>query len=234
MAQDTQVTLCGYVAKEPMFKTFGNGTSFAKFRMAFTDRRRDRQTGEWSDGGTTFLAVKCFRRLAENVAGSLRKGEPVMVSGRMYTHEYTSADGQKRSELQVDASSIGHDLNRGVAIFSRTRKAAGGTALEAAAGAPADMAEAEGYGSDDAAPGGLDPLDAADVADSGLTDGDVTDGDVTDSEVTDAEATGGEAGVVAGGVVDESAVAEFAKQLDESLPGEEDAAPAEEQKVGAG
>lgn len=228
MAQDTQVTLCGYVAKEPMFKTFDNGTSFAKFRMAFTERRRDRQTGEWSDGATTFLAVKCFRRLAENVAGSLRKGEPVMVSGRMYTHEYTSADGQKRSELQVDASSIGHDLNRGVAIFSRTRKAAGGTALEAAAaGSPADAADAENYGSDDAAPGGPDPLDAAEVA---------------DSEVADTEVAHSEAGTATDGVVDESAVAEFAKQLDESLPGEEgaglpgegDAAPAEGQKVGAG
>jgi single-strand DNA-binding protein len=234
MAQDTQVTLCGYVAKEPMFKTFDNGTSFAKFRMAFTERRRDRQTGEWSDGATTFLAVKCFRRLAENVAGSLRKGEPVMVSGRMYTHEYTSGDGQKRSELQVDASSIGHDLNRGVAIFSRTRKAAGGTALEAAAAGPAgpaDAAEAEDYGSD-AAPGGLDPLDAAGVADS----------DVPDTEVADTEVAGSETGTAAGGVVDESAVAEFAKELDESLPGERgaalpgegDAAPAEGQKVGAG
>jgi single-strand DNA-binding protein len=220
MAQDTQVTLCGYVAKEPMFKTFGNGTSFAKFRMAFTERRRDRQTGEWSDGATTFLAVKCFRRLAENVAGSLRKGEPVMVSGRMYTHEYTSADGQKRSELQVDASSIGHDLNRGVAIFSRTRKAAGGTALEAAAaGAPADASGAEDYDGDDAAPGGLDPLDAADVA---------------DAEVADREVADDGAGAAAGGVVDESAVAEFAKQLDESLPGDGDAAPAEAQKVAAG
>jgi single-strand DNA-binding protein len=212
MAQDTQVTLCGYVAKEPMFKTLGNGTSFAKFRMAFTERRRDRQSGEWSDGATTFLGVKCFRRLAENVAGSLRKGEPVLVSGRMYTHEYTGDDGQKRSELQVDASSIGHDLNRGVAIFSRTRKAAGGTALQAAAAAAQpDVEDSETYGSDDA-PAGLDPLAAEEVA----------------------EAADTEAGTAADGVVDEGAVAEFAKQLDESLPGEGDAAPAEGQKVGAG
>lgn len=208
MSQDTQVTLCGYVAKEPMFKTLESGASFAKFRMAFTERRRDRQTGEWSDGATTFLGVKCFRRLAENVAGSLRKGEPVMVSGRMYTHEYTSADGQKRSELQVDASSIGHDLNRGVAIFSRTRKAAGGTALESAAAATADADDPEGYGSDGAAAMGPDPLETADVAGAG--------------------------GTPAGAVVDESAVAEFAKQLDESLPGGPEEAQADGEKVGAG
>jgi single-strand DNA-binding protein len=211
MAQDTQVTLCGYVAKEPMFRTLQSGASFATFRMAFTERRRDRQTGEWSDGATTFLGVKCFRRLAENVAGSLRKGEPVMVSGRMYTHEYTSADGQKRSELQVDASSIGHDLNRGVAIFSRTRKAAGGTALQsaAAAAASADVEEAEGYGNDGAAPDGLDPLEAAELADT-------------------------RAGTAAGAVVDESAVAEFARQLDEALPVGQDAPLAEGEKASAG
>lgn len=208
MSQDTQVTLCGYVAKEPMFKTLESGASFAKFRMAFTERRRDRQTGEWSDGATTFLGVKCFRRLAENVAGSLRKGEPVMVSGRMYTHEYTGADGQKHSELQVDASSIGHDLNRGVAIFSRTRKAAGGTALESAAAAPADAEDPEGYRSEGTAAMGPDLLETAGVASAG--------------------------GTPAGAVVDESAVAEFAKQLDESLPGGQEAALADGEKVSAG
>ena len=189
MAQDTHVTLCGYVAKEPMFKKLDSGASFAKFRIAFTERRRDRQTGEWSDGATTFLGVKCFRRLAENVAGSLRKGEPVLVSGRLYTHEFTGADGQQRSELQVDASSIGHDLNRGVAIFSRTRKAAGGTALEsAAAAASADAEEAAAYGSEDAGPAGPDPLAALEVADP-------------------------DGAAAADAVVDENAVAEFAKQL---------------------
>jgi single-strand DNA-binding protein len=196
---DAQVTLCGYVAKEPMFMKLRSGASFAKFRIAFTDRRRDRSTGEWSDGTTTFLGVQCWRTLAENVAGSLRKGEPVMVRGRLYTREFKSGDGQERSELQVDASSIGHDLNRGVAIFSRTRKAAGGTALESAeAQASPETEGAELDGGEGADSAVLDPVDAAGAADA------------ADAAADD------------GAIVDDNAVAEFAKQLDESLPGEQE------------
>jgi single-strand DNA-binding protein len=181
MANDAQVTLCGYVAKEPTFKTLASGASFANFRIAFTERRRNRQTGEWSDGDTTFLGVKCFRTLAENVMGSLHRGEPVMVRGRLFTRTFTGADGQERSEVQVDASAIGHDLSRGVAIFSRTRKAARGTA-------PAGDGAAVSLATDEAEPG--------------------------DDEGAEAPVLGDDA------VVDESAVAEFAKQIEESLPGE--------------
>jgi single-strand DNA-binding protein len=205
MANDAQVTLCGYVAKEPAFKTLASGASFANFRIAFTERRRNRQTGEWSDGDTTFLGVKCFRTLAENVVGSLHKGEPVMVRGRLFTRKFTGADGQERSEMQVDASSVGHDLSRGVAIFSRTRKAARGSA-PGGDGAAASLAteEAELGGNE----GG--PAQALDHVDE----------DAVDAAVADAE------DVQAGGdaVVDEDAVAEFAKEIEESLPGEPAAA----------
>ena len=46
--------------------------------------------------------------------------------------------GAPRTAVEVDASSIGHDLTRGVAHFSRTRRAPGETAAESAeAQAPA-------------------------------------------------------------------------------------------------
>ena len=122
MIIDSHVDLAGFVASEPAFKRLENGTSTAKLRVAYTERRFNRDTGEWADGPTSFVTVLCWRTLADNVAISLRKGEPVMVRGRLRVREYEGKDGSRGTETEIDASSIGHDLSRGVAHFSRTRR----------------------------------------------------------------------------------------------------------------
>jgi single-strand DNA-binding protein len=201
MINNAQVTLCGYVATDPRFKQHDSGHSSTRFRVAITERRKDQQTGEWSDGPTTFMDVSCWRGLARNAASSLRKGEPVIVRGRLRKREFTDSAGKERSEIEVDASSIGHDLTRGVAIFSRTRKSPGGTAAEQAEAQSAEAAE-----------GVL--ADGGPVAEAGAVAAGGTGGGTE---------AGGDAGPAAGdgGLVDETAVAEFARQLDESLPSEE-------------
>lgn len=195
MINEAQICFSGFVASEPVFKQHGSGVTSAKMRVAYTERRRSRESGEWSDGPTTFLTVLCWRTLAENVARSLRKGEPVMVRGRLQVRRYQGTDGQWRQTVEVDASSVGHDLSRGVALFARTRKAAGETAAEIAAGLPVTPA---------ASRDGAGPVDAASPA-AGITAG-------------AGDPAGG--GDPAGAVIDESAVAEFAAELDETLPGE--------------
>jgi single-stranded DNA-binding protein len=64
------------------------------------------------------------------VAVCLRKGEPVLVRGRLRVREYEGKEGASRIAVEVEASSVGHDLSRGVAHFSRTRRAPGETAAE--------------------------------------------------------------------------------------------------------
>jgi single-strand DNA-binding protein len=188
MMNDAQICLSGFVASEPVFKKHETGALSAKLRVAYTERRWSRKTGEWSDGPTTFLTVVCWRKLAENVALCLRKGEPVMVRGRLQIRRFQNEEGAWRQVVEVDATSVGHDLNRGVAHFSRTRKAAGETAAELAAGLAVT------------ARGGGEDLGQEGAADAGPVD-----------------ETGEHAPAPAGDVVDESAVAEFARQLDESL-----------------
>jgi len=130
MINDANIDLAGFVASEPSFKLLDNGTSTAKLRVAYTERRFNRETGEWGDGPTSFVTVLCWRTLADNVAVCLRKGEPVLVRGRLRVREYQDTEGRPRAVTEVDASSIGHDLSRGVAHFSRTRRAPGETAAE--------------------------------------------------------------------------------------------------------
>lgn len=130
---EAQVVLAGYVAREPKFRTTHNGYSYTSLRVGYTPRRMDRDSGEWSDGGTSFVTVFCWRRLADNVATCVRKGDPVLVKGKLQVRPYTDKDGAKRVAVEVEASSIGHDLNRGVANFQRAQRPTGETALERAA-----------------------------------------------------------------------------------------------------
>jgi single-strand DNA-binding protein len=147
------------------------------------------------DGPTSFVTVLCWRTLADNVAVCLRKGEPVLVRGRLRVREYESKDGSRGTETEVDASSIGHDLSRGVAHFSRTRRAPGETAAESAE-APAAEQSQDGEEQDRPAdPDGDGP--AAGPA-----------GDKAAGEVG-----------AAGGVLDDGAVAEFASEMSRSLEG---------------
>ena len=130
MINDAQVVMAGFVASAPSFRRTTRGTSTAKLRVAYTPRHIDRETGEWADGETSFVTVLCYRTLADNVAVCLRKGEPVLVRGRLRVRPFQDKEGAPRIAVEVDAQSVGHDLNRGVAHFSRTHRAAGETAAE--------------------------------------------------------------------------------------------------------
>jgi single-strand DNA-binding protein len=146
MINDANIDLAGFVASEPTFKLLDSGTSTARLRVAYTERRFNRETSEWGDGPTSFVTVLCWRTLADNVAMCLRKGEPVLVRGRLRVREYQDKEGASRSVTEVEASSIGHDLSRGVAHFSRTRRAPGESAAENAEAPAAPSHDSEALG----------------------------------------------------------------------------------------
>ncbi len=136
MINEAQVFLAGYVAREPKFRVTGNGVSMASLRVGYTPRRVDRESGEWADMASSFVTVICWRGLADNVATCLRKGEPVLVKGRLQVRPYDK-DGVSRLAVEIEASSVGYDLARGVANFQRSRRSPGETALgRQAAGDP--------------------------------------------------------------------------------------------------
>jgi single-strand DNA-binding protein len=133
MFNEAQVSLTGYVATDPWSTTVGDNIPKLSMRVAWTPRRRDRASGEWIDGNTSYLTVICWRKLADNVATCLRKGDPVVVKGRLEVRTYDDKEGVARTAVEVEANSIGHDLCRGVAKFQRVRPQTGKTADELAA-----------------------------------------------------------------------------------------------------
>ena len=119
---ETMVTVVGNVVSDPTLRVTTSGAKVTSFRLASTERRFDRGTGGWRDGDTTFWQVSCWRRAAENVADSLAKGQPVVVHGRVRERGY-EVEGQRRTSLEIDATTVGHDLSRGVARFRRAAPA---------------------------------------------------------------------------------------------------------------
>jgi single-strand DNA-binding protein len=106
-------------------------TPFTTFRMASTRRWFDRERGTWVDGRTEWFTVKAWRGAARNVAESLRKGDPVLVHGRLSTDEWSTADGEPRTSLVLDAIAIGPDLAYGTARYARTVHTSGGAGDDA-------------------------------------------------------------------------------------------------------
>lgn len=119
---DAHVHLNGNVGGDVEYRN--NSVPVASFRLANTPRVR--KSGEWVDGHTTWLTVTCFRALATNAAASLRRGDPVLVSGRLRTNVW-SKDGVDYERLVLEAVSVGHDLTWGTSAFRRVARTAGPT-----------------------------------------------------------------------------------------------------------
>lgn len=142
VVHDTMVTVVGNAATAVEYRESAHG-AMARFRIAVTPRRWDRQRESWADGPTSFYTVCAWRGLAANVAGSVSVGDPLVVHGRLRVREgdrgadgpdgayaaYGEAregprDGPRRTFVDIDAVAVGHDLTRGTSAFRRVVKAA--------------------------------------------------------------------------------------------------------------
>lgn len=118
MAQQAQIVIAGNVCREPQRFGQEGGTPCCIFRLAASRRFWNRSTQTWQDSPTTWVSVKTFWSLALNVMRSLKKGDAVVVSGVLSTNEWDRG-GQLQSGLSIEATSVGHDLNRGISVFTR-------------------------------------------------------------------------------------------------------------------
>ena len=130
MANEAHFSVVGFVATQPRAGYTKGGSRSVSMRMGWTPRSFDRATGEWSDQPSSFVTVQCYRKVAEHAAVCLRRGDPIVVRGTMRVREYVDQNGQRRSSVEVHADSIGHDLSRGITVFSRPPAQAEQTAYE--------------------------------------------------------------------------------------------------------
>ena len=103
---ETTVTVQGWLGNDVTTRAVGDA-QVASFRMATTPRRYHRQTETWVNGNTQWYAVTAWRALADNCRQSLRRGDPVVVQGRLTVNTWTARDGEQQSSLEIEAAPRG-------------------------------------------------------------------------------------------------------------------------------
>lgn len=119
MTNENTIVVVGNVVDTPELKQTGRGDTFVSFRVASTARRWSGDKGGYEDGHTNFYRVAAWRALGVNVHASLRKGQPVVVTGRLRITPYVRGDGSTGTGVDIDATAVGHDLSRGRSIFTK-------------------------------------------------------------------------------------------------------------------
>jgi single-strand DNA-binding protein len=116
---ETTVTLQGWLGNDVAVRQAGDAV-VATFRVGCTPRRYQRKTDTWVDGDTQWYTVNAWRGLAENCERSLRRGDPVVVHGRLNAQTWSNSAGVEVTSFEVDAMLVGHDLSRGFSQFTKT------------------------------------------------------------------------------------------------------------------
>ena len=117
---DTYLPMRGNLVNDPKQTQTASGAKVTRFRLAANGRRFDQASREFVDTDTVFMSVTCWRTLGDNVMQSLRKGDTVIVFGRLRFSEYDDPkSGVRRQSYEIDAQCVGPDLNRYVTSLTR-------------------------------------------------------------------------------------------------------------------
>ena len=112
------ITITGNIATEPEHKHPEGGVSITTFRVASGQRRLRPQSGPWVDGATNWYTVSAFRSLADHAFHSLRKGDRVLLTGRLQVRDWENGE-RRGTSVEIDADAIGHDLLWGTSTFQK-------------------------------------------------------------------------------------------------------------------
>lgn len=121
MTRQLDLTVQGVVGTHPLLSRVGSrNRPYCRFRVAVTPTYRTDQG--WHNGETMWFTAKAWGQLAENISRSMRKGDPVLLSGRLTEDTWDSGSGERTSNVIV-LQSAGHDLTRGETRFMRIKPA---------------------------------------------------------------------------------------------------------------
>jgi len=124
MASENQVTIVGNLTRDPELRYTPNGAAVVKLGVAVSRRVRD-ESGQWKDADTSFFDVTAWRSLAENIAESLNQGTRVIVVGRLRTNSWETAEGERRSKVEIEADEVAPSLRWATAKPERQGRSAG-------------------------------------------------------------------------------------------------------------
>jgi single-strand DNA-binding protein len=111
---DNMICITGNVVRPVELKFLHTGTAAVRFSVAVNKKGYN-----GAEDTTSFFDVECMGSLAENVANSLVLGSRVIVSGELRQRSWDTPEGQKRSVVEVKATSVGPDLRWATAAITK-------------------------------------------------------------------------------------------------------------------
>ncbi|OIH97220.1 single-stranded DNA-binding protein [Curtobacterium sp. MCBA15_001] len=157
------ITVCGIVATEPRHLVTETGIAITSMRLASPSRRWDRANSVWTNGPTNWFTVTAFRSLAANVHKSVKKGDRILVTGRVRIRTW-ERDGRGGTSVEIDAEAMGQDLAWGISNWIKVPRHASeataapgtGPVVNPVTGEVGDAGHHGHESGDDAVPGGID------------------------------------------------------------------------------
>lgn len=103
------VQILGNLARDSELRFTKTGRAVATFTVAATNTYIDSATNETKEQ-TAFINCVAWGKIGEAV-GNCKKGERLLVNGRIQTRSYDTQDGQKRYVTEVVADFVGKKLD---------------------------------------------------------------------------------------------------------------------------
>ena len=97
--------MTGNLTRDPEIKILPSGKVVCGFTVA--DSYKPNRDAEET---TTFIDVVLWGTLAENFANTVKRGQRVIVEGRINQRSWETKDGEKRTKLELIGESAGPDL----------------------------------------------------------------------------------------------------------------------------
>ncbi len=121
MTRQLELVVQGVLGTTPVVSRTPSGRAYCRFRLATTPTFRTSEG--WRDEETIWFTAKAWGPLAENLARSLRKGDPVLLVGRFTQESWSSRLRGETITNVLTVAAGGHDLNRGETRFMKIERA---------------------------------------------------------------------------------------------------------------
>jgi single-strand DNA-binding protein len=99
------ITAQGNLVFDPDFTVTASGVSRCKLRIACNERKKG-DNGTWVDGETSYFDVVLWRGLAEAAGDTFKKGQPILVVGKIRVSKYEDKNGVERTAVEITADDI--------------------------------------------------------------------------------------------------------------------------------
>lgn len=120
MASINNITILGNLTREPELRYIPSGTPVANFGVA-VNRRWQNNDGEWQEE-VSFVDVVVWNSLAENCAESLKKGDRVLINGRIQMRTWETQEGMTKNKIEVVAKAVAPSLEWATAEIIKNTK----------------------------------------------------------------------------------------------------------------